>query len=203
MLKLSIIDQGRGKEANTRRGELPTVDGRVDELLVRTLVTVCAKLYDPSLHTVFKPADGSEPDKKLEQPYELVKKGGQYKEGGNYTADGVYTNGKGALVSGYDVFNKDTTQVVGGKSHGTASLASYGTVIDGFTDFHGEDQAAIPPFAALIVQPKVDDIETIFSWYRWRVVRQAVRSTTCSLALPPGLVLLKECCPLLFLFPNC
>ena len=72
MLKLSIIDQGRGKEANTRRGELPTVDGRVDELLVRTLATVCAKLYDPSLHTVFKPADGSEPDKKLEQPYELV-----------------------------------------------------------------------------------------------------------------------------------
>ena len=180
----------------------------MDGPLVQTLATVCAKLYDHSLYTVFKPVEPVTDalKDKLEQPYELVKKGGQYKEGGNYTADGVYTNGEGAnraLVSGFEIFNKNTTQVVGGKSHGTASLASYGTVIDGFTDFHGEDQAAIPPFAALIVQPKVDDIETIFSWYRWRVVRQAVRSTTCSLALPPGLVLLKECCPLLFLFPNC
>ena len=155
LLKLGNYDQRREKvNAGVQSVELPTVSGRVDGPLVQTLATVCGKLHDHSLYTVFKPADGSEPNKKLEQPYKLVKAGGEYKEGGNYTADGVYTNGKGALVSGYDVFNKDTTQVVGGKSHGTASLASYGTVIDGFTDFHGEDQAAIPPFAALIVQPK-------------------------------------------------
>ena len=170
LLKLGNYDQRREKvNAGVQSVELPTVSGRVDGPLVQTLATVCGKLHDHSLYTVFKPADGSEPNKKLEQPYKLVKAGGEYKEGGNYTADGVYTNGKGALVSGYDVFNKDTTQVVGGKSHGTASLASYGTVIDGFTDFHGEDQAAIPPFAALIVQPKNETSPG------WRVVRQAVR----------------------------
>jgi len=159
--------------------------------------------------------------------YELVKKGGQYKEGGNYTADGGYIDGDGANVSGFEIFNKNTTQVVRvvrkrtpfvivvrdflfsfistyvtttryEQTCGSASLASYGTVIDGFTDFHGEDQAAIPPFAALIVQPKVD--ETIFSW---RAVRQAVRSTIPQPGPPARSRLLKECCPLLFLFSNC
>ena len=157
------------------RVDLPTVDG-VDGPLVQTLATVCRKLYDHSLQTVFKPIEAPVNDK-LEQPYELVKAGGEYNEGGTYTANGVYTNGKGALVSGYDIFNKDTTQVVDGKTCGTASLASYGKVIDGFTDFHGEDQAAIPPFAALIVQPKNETSPG------WRVVRQAVRSEPSHRAL--------------------
>mgnify|MGYP001409222593 CR=1 FL=1 len=126
------------------RVDLPTVDG-VDGPLVQTLATVCAKLYDHSLFTVFEPVDAPV-NGKLEQPYKLVKAGGEYKEGGTY-ADGVYTNGEGALVSKYEIFNKNI-------KGGSASIASYGTVIDGFTDFHGEDQAAIPPFAALIVQPK-------------------------------------------------
>ena len=156
VLKRSKYDPRREKpDTSLQSVELPTV-GRVDGPLVQTLATVCAKLYDHSLYTVFKPVEPVTDalKDKLEQPYELVKKGGQYKEGGNYTADGNYTDGDGANVSGFKIFNKNTTQVVGGKSHGTASLASYGTVIDGFTDFHGEDQAAIPPFAALIVQPK-------------------------------------------------
>ena len=160
------------------RVDLPTVDG-VDGPLVKTLATVCAKLYDHSLYTVFKPVEpvsGALKDK-LEQPYELVKRGGQYKEGGKYTADGNYIDGDGANVSGIEIFNKDTTQVVDGKTCGTASLASYGKVIDGFTDFHGEDQAAIPPFAALIVQPKNETSPG------WRVVRQAVRSEPSHRAL--------------------
>jgi len=131
------------------RLDLPTVDG-VDGPLVQTLATVCAKLYDHSLFTVFEPVDAPVNDK-LEQPYKLVKAGGEYNEGGTY-ADGVYTNGPGALVSGYEIFNKDTSPEA--HPRGSSSIASYGTVIDGFTDFHGEDQAAIPPFAALIVQPK-------------------------------------------------
>ena len=137
------------------RLDLPTVDG-VDGPLVQTLATVCAKLYDHSLFTVFEPVDAPVNDK-LEQPYKLVKAGGEYNEGGTY-ADGVYTNGPGALVSGYEIFNKDTSPEA--HPRGSSSIASYGTVIDGFTDFHGEDQAAIPPFAALIVQPK-DEPEAV------------------------------------------
>ena len=131
------------------RVDLPTVDG-VDGPLVQTLATVCAKLYDHSLFTVFEPVDAPV-NGKLEQPYKLVKVGGEYNEGGTYTG-GVYTDGEGARVSGYEIFNKVSK---GYPTEGaSASIASYGTVIDGFTDFHGEDQAAIPPFAALIVQPK-------------------------------------------------
>ena len=149
--------------------KLPKISDALDGPVVQTLATVCNKLYDPALFTVFKPKDG-EPDDQLDQPYEMVTKSGAYKEGGVYSADdSSYTGGDRALVSGYDIFNKDTTQVVDGKTCGTASLASYGKVIDGFTDFHGEDQAAIPPFAALIVQPKNETSPG------WRVVRQAVR----------------------------
>eukprot|EP00964_Phaeocystis_antarctica_P104266 scaffold69404_cov60-Phaeocystis_antarctica.AAC.2 len=127
ILRFSKYDQRReqASTATLQPVELPTVDGRVDGPLVQTLATVCRKLYDHSLQTVFKPVDAPVNDK-LEQPYELVKAGGEYNEGGTYTANGVYTNGKGALVSGYDIFNKDTTQVVDGKTCGTASLASYG-----------------------------------------------------------------------------
>ena len=35
----------------------------------------------------------------------------------------------------------------------TTALAPYGTVIDSITDWHDELEAAIPPFAALVVQP--------------------------------------------------
>ena len=132
--------------------KLPKISDSVEEPIVQTLATVCAKLYDEALNAAWKPTDGSEPDKFLAQPYKLSKEGGQYKEGGEYTADG-YTEGEGDLVSGYHVFNKDTTCVVEGKPCGSQSLAEYGTVIDGFTDFHGEFQCVTPPFAALVVQP--------------------------------------------------
>lgn len=61
----------------------------------------------------------------------------------------MYKDEQGHVISGVSVFNKNTEH--------TASLAEYGEVIDGITDFHGEFQpAAFPPFAALIVQPKED-----------------------------------------------
>ena len=124
----------------------------IDRPLLQALATICAKLYDPALFAAWTPEDPTATDNTaLEQAYVQSKPGGQYREGGEYTTNGRYTNGTGALVEGIQIFNKDTTQVVGGK--GTPSLADYGEVIDGFTDFHGGDQAAIPPFAALIVKP--------------------------------------------------
>ena len=131
---------------------VPTMEG-LDKPLVQTLATVVSKLYDEALYAAWKPADGEPIDDKLAQLYELSKEGGQYNEGGEYTVDG-YTGGKGALVSGYDVFNHLT------KAGEYESLAQYGTVIDGITDFHGESQAFFPPFAALIVQPK-DEPEAV------------------------------------------
>ena len=74
------------------RVDLPTVAG-VDGPLVQTLATVCAKLYDHSLFTVFKPVGDAPVNDKLEQPYKLVKVGGEYNEGGTYTG-GVYTDGE-------------------------------------------------------------------------------------------------------------
>eukprot|EP00964_Phaeocystis_antarctica_P075077 scaffold46291_cov67-Phaeocystis_antarctica.AAC.6 len=140
------------KQKTVELPKLPKISDALDGPVVQTLATVCNKLYDPALFTVFKPKNG-EPDDQLDQPYEMVTKSGAYKEGGVYSADdSSYTGGDGALVSGYDIFNKDTTQVVEGKTCGSQSLAEYGTVIDGFTDFLGE--AWTPPFAALIVQPK-------------------------------------------------
>ena len=136
---------------------VPTMDG-VDKPLVQTLATVCSKLYDAALYAAWKPKDvekkPADVNNKLAQPYELSKEGGQYKEGGEYYTDKdkqYYTNGTGDVVEEVEIFNKDTTQ---GTSYGTPSLAQYGKVIDGITDFHGESQAAFPPFAALIVQPK-------------------------------------------------
>ena len=35
-----------------------------------------------------------------------------------------------------------------------SSLMSWGTVIDGIVDFHDEFEVSVPPFAALVVQPK-------------------------------------------------
>ena len=131
---------------------VPTMDG-LDKPLVQTLATVCSKLYDPALYAAWKPKPvNNKPvgvDNKLAQAYELSKEGGQYKEGGEYTADGAYKNGTGDVVKGFDVFNHSTKT----GEYGTESLAQYGTVIDGITDFHGESQAFFPPFAALIVQP--------------------------------------------------
>ena len=142
---------------------VPTMDG-VDKPLVQTLATVCAKLYDEALYAAWKPKDGSAPDGKLAQTYELFKAGGQYKLDGKYYTDKDgkvegYTNGTGDVVKGFDVFNHSTIQPVDGKPYGTASLASYGKVVGGFTDFHGMDQATIPPFAALVVQPNADETE--------------------------------------------
>jgi hypothetical protein len=134
----------------------PLQVGRLlDKPLLQALGTVCAKLYDPALYAAWTPKDPTATDNTaLEQAYVQSKPGGQYNEGGEYTTNGRYTNGTGALVKGIQIFNKDTTQqVVGGKPEGTPSLADFGKVVGGFTDFHGSDQAAIPPFAALIVEP--------------------------------------------------
>ena len=143
------------KQKTLELPKLPKISDALDGPVVQTLATVCSKLYDPALFAVFKPKD---PDDgkitELDQPYEMVTKSGAYKEGGVYSADGSsYTGGEGALVSSYNIFNKDTTQVVEGKTCGSQSLAEYGKVIDGFTDFHGEFQCMTPPFAALVVQP--------------------------------------------------
>ena len=109
------------------------IDG-VDKPLLQTLATVCQTLYDENLHTISKPKDGAESNEMLDQPYEMIKEGGEY------------TDDAGDVISGVSIFNNDTKL--------TASVAEYGKVIDGITDFHGEFQAAYPPFAALIVQPK-------------------------------------------------
>ena len=141
----------------------PTIKG-VDKPLLQTLATVCHKLYDEALFAAWKPVDG-EPDNTLEQTYELSKAGGQYKPGGKYKPlEGgkyEYLNGTRDVLKGIDVFNNSTIQPVDGKPYGTASLASYGEVIDGFTDFHRESQALFPPFAALIVKPKDEPVEAV------------------------------------------
>jgi len=106
---------------------LPTISG-VDGLLFQALATVCGTLMSDELDAIFKPVpEDAEPDDKLDQPYQLKKRGG-------WTVDGE---------SAMDVFK--------------SKLASYGTVIDGITDWHGEYEAAVPPFAALIVQPPKKD----------------------------------------------
>ena len=134
----------------------------LDKPLLQALATVCAKLYDPALFAAWTPEDPTKPDNTaLDQAYVQSKPGGQYREGGVYDpTSGLYTNGPKtqALVEGIQIFNKDTTQVNGTKVSGTPSLADYGKVIAGLTDFHGTDQAAIPPFAALIVKPNDEEV---------------------------------------------
>lgn len=131
----------------------------LDKPLLQALATVCAKLYDPALYAAWTPEDPTA-TKGLDQAYVQSKPGGQYREGGEYTKNegkNVYTNGTEALVEGIQIFNKDTTQERGGKDYGgTPSLADYGKATHGFTDFHGTDQAAIPPFAAVVVEPHND-----------------------------------------------
>ena len=172
----------------------PTIDGvvkicdGVDKPILQTLATVCAKLYDEALFaawTPMTPTDGSDPvnglqANELDQLYELSKPGGQYSpKGGTYYTgkDGkaAYTNGTGDVIKGSDVFNHLT------KAGEYESLAQYGTVIDGITDFHGVDQAAFPPFAALVVQPK-DETEV-------RSLLPEDPSTR------PPLPTERECCP--------
>ena len=121
------------KKAKTEPVFPGKIDG-VDKPLLQTLATVCEKLYDEKLHAEFKPKDGAESNEMLDQPYELSKKGGEYTDNGH-------------VISGYDIFNHNTEG-----NTGTASLAEFGQVIDGITDFHGEFQPAFPPFAALIVR---------------------------------------------------
>ena len=168
---------------------VPTMEG-LDKPLVQTLATVCAKLYDPALYAAWTPADGKPIDDKLAQPYELSKEGGQYSpKGGTYHTgkDGkaAYTNGTGDVIKGSDVFNHLT------KAGEYESLAQYGTVIDGITDFHRESQAFFPPFAALIVQPK-DKKEV-----RARSSRSPPRPHPSSLlasSTVPRLPAERECC---------
>jgi len=139
----------------------------LDKPLLQALATVCAKLYDPALFAAWTPEDPKQPDNTaLDQAYVQSKPGGQYREGGEYTKNGGYTNGAEALVEGIQIFNKDTTQERGGKDYGgTPSLAEYGEAADGFTDFHGKDQAAIPPFAAVVVKPNdEEDNILILAW---------------------------------------
>ena len=116
----------------------------VEKPLLQALATVCAKLYDDNLYAEFKPKGGAAINDKLDQPCWA------YKKGGEYTDDACPKSTK--VISGYDIFNHDIKPT--DTADGTASLAEYGEVIDGFTDFHGEFQPAFPPFAALIVQPK-------------------------------------------------
>ena len=167
--------------------KLPKISDALDGPVVQTLATVCAKLYDAALFAVYKPKDGAPVDQQLDQLYEMVTKSGAYKEGGVYSADdSSYTGGEGPLVSSYSIFNKNTA--VEGKPGGSPSLAEYGTVIDGFTDFYGELQCVTPPFAALIVQPK--DTKEV------RALLPEAHSTPF-LAPPtlPRLPTERECCP--------
>ena len=115
----------------------------LDGPLLQALATVCgtiddaktySKLYSHSKRDPLKgkyvPVDGGDPDDNLDQPYKLDR------------ASGV-TNGSrtdGSIVTALDAFK--------------SSLASYGTVLDSIIDFHGDFECSVPPFAALVVQPK-------------------------------------------------
>ena len=166
----SVDNERPDKKQKTDNVVWPTIDGvvkicdGVEKPILQTLATVCAKLYDEALFAAWTPADGKPIDDQLAQAYELSKPGGEYNPGGTYKQleeDGKpngkyeYLNGDKALVFGYHVFNENTAH--------TASLASYGKVVGGFTDFHGMDQATIPPFAALVVQPN-DETEVRASY---------------------------------------
>ena len=134
--------------------ELPTISG-VDGLLFQALATVCGRLMSDELDAVFKPVpENAEPDDKLDQPYQLKKRGG-------WTVDGD---------SAMDVFK--------------SKLASYGTVIDGITDWHGECEAVVPPFAALVVQPPKKDGKA-----------STAQAPTEAPSIRYRLLTERECCP--------
>eukprot|EP00964_Phaeocystis_antarctica_P055587 scaffold32696_cov59-Phaeocystis_antarctica.AAC.1 len=64
-----------------------------------------------------------------------------------------YEPAKGPVDDNLDQPYKVTDGGVGALDAFKSSLASYGTVIDSITDWHDELEVAIPPFAALVVQP--------------------------------------------------
>ena len=107
----------------------------VDGPLLQTLATACCTIEDAMPehqipNTEYVPVEG-EVDDKLDQPYKVT------------------IGGCGALDVFKSVF-KDVFKSRSGKP-------DY-SVIDGITDFHDELEVAIPPFAALVVQPK-DEME--------------------------------------------
>ena len=128
----------------------------LDGPLLQALATVCGTIDDVGTYSNSKlhrhskrdplkgkyvPVDGGDPDDKLDQPYQLDDKLDPDDNSLNRRAsgetDGKHTDGIG--VTALEAFR--------------TALAPYGTVIDSITDWHDELEAAIPPFAALVVQP--------------------------------------------------
>ena len=131
----------------------------MNELLLQALATFSAKLTDnDKLAAKFEPESG-QPDDKLDQSYKCSKTGGEY------------TDGAGHVVKGFSVFSAD--------------IARYGEVIDGFTDWHGKYEAAVPPFAALVVRPKDDVRETHSTLYRLSQLKVKCCPTPAGKCCPP------------------
>ena len=155
----------------------------LDGPLLQALATVCGTIDDVGTYSNSKlhrhskrdplkgkyvPIDGGDPDDKLDQPYRLDVTNGR----ASGETDGNHTYGVG--VTALKAF--------------TVALKPYGTVLeDSITDWHDELEAAIPPFAALVVQPTPKDETGV---PEVRTLHPAPHSV-CELCL----VLLRECRP--------
>ena len=130
---------------STPVGSTPVGISGVDGPLLQTLATVCCTIDDVGtkptkrnpypkrdpLKAKYVPVDGKA-NYELDQPYKLDRASG--------VTDGSLTDGGVTALKAF-----------------ITALAPYGTVIDSITDWHDELEVAIPPFAALVVQPPEAD----------------------------------------------
>ena len=132
----------------------------VDGPLLQTLATVCCTIeeafpapnlisvaiYEPEASASAGAADAV--NDQLDQPFKVTIGGG--KAPGDIDALDVFKS----VFKEVTVARKDA---ISGVSRPPISrLQELGTVIDGITDFHGAFYPAVPPFAALVVQPPDD-----------------------------------------------
>jgi len=143
----------------------------VDGPLLQTLATVCCTIeeafpapnnislaiYEPEASAYAGAADAV--NDQLDQPFKVTIGGG--KAPGDIDALDVFKS----VFKEVTVARKDA---ISGVSRPPISrLQELGTVIDGITDFHGAFYPAVPPFAALVVQPP-DDKEAPILILAWR-----------------------------------
>ena len=115
----------------------------VDGPLLQTLATVCCTIEDAMPDQI--PIAVYEPD-------DVASAG---VDGATVVINGATVEPNNNLDQAYklDRASGETDLGVTALENFTTALAPYGTVIDSITDWHDELEAAIPPFAALVVQP--------------------------------------------------